>query len=54
MDLREMLDAVLAYETNHATRLAKSAAVVSEALRREGLEATVGNRDPRAGGVRDQ
>jgi hypothetical protein len=41
MDLREMLDAVLASESDHATRLAKSAAIVCEALRREGLEATV-------------
>lgn len=41
MDLREMLDTVLASESHHATRLAKSAAIVCEALRREGLEATV-------------
>jgi hypothetical protein len=41
MDLREMLDEVLASESDHATRLAKSAAIVCEALRREGLEATV-------------
>lgn len=41
MDLREMLDAVLASEFDHAVRLAKSAAIVCEALRREGLEATV-------------
>jgi hypothetical protein len=41
MDLREMLDAVLASESDHAPRLAKSAAIVCEALRREGLEATV-------------
>jgi len=40
MDLREMLDAVLASESDHATRLAKCAAIVCEALRREGLEAT--------------
>ena len=41
MDLREMLDAVLASESDHARRLVKCAAIVSEALRREGLEATV-------------
>lgn len=41
MDLREMLDGVLASETEHVRRLAKSAAIISEALRREGLEATV-------------
>jgi hypothetical protein len=41
MDLREMLDAVIASDADHATRLAKSAAIVCEALRREGLEATV-------------
>jgi hypothetical protein len=41
MDLREMLDAVLASKSDHAPRLAKSAAIVCEALRREGLEATV-------------
>jgi hypothetical protein len=41
MDLREMLDRVLASETEHVRRLAKSAAIISEALRREGLEATV-------------
>jgi hypothetical protein len=41
MDLREMLDAVLASESDHAPRLAKSAAIVCEALKREGLEATV-------------
>src|SRR4051794_21408256 len=41
MDLREMLDAVLASKSGHAPRLAKSAAIVCEALRREGLEATV-------------
>jgi hypothetical protein len=41
MDLRAMLDAVLASESNHTMRLAKSAAIISEALRREGLEATV-------------
>ena len=41
MDLRDMLDAVLASESDHPTRLAKSAAIISEALRREGLEATV-------------
>jgi hypothetical protein len=41
MDLREMLDVVLASESDHAPRLAKSAAIVCEALRREGLEATV-------------
>jgi len=41
MDLRPMLDEVLASETEHVRRLAKSAAIISEALRREGLEATV-------------
>jgi len=41
MDLRDMLDAVLASESDHPTRLAKSAAIISEAFRREGLEATV-------------
>jgi len=41
LDLREMLDAVLASKSDHAPRLAKSAAIVCEALRREGLEATV-------------
>ncbi|HKP76868.1 MAG TPA: hypothetical protein VJT67_15165 [Longimicrobiaceae bacterium] len=41
MDLRDMLDAVLASESDHPTRLAKSAAIISEALRREGLEATI-------------
>jgi hypothetical protein len=41
MDLREMLDAVLASKSDHAPRLAKSAAIVCEALRREDLEATV-------------
>jgi hypothetical protein len=41
MDLREMLDAVLSSDSDHATRLAKSAAIVCEALRRQGLEATV-------------
>src|SRR5688572_11287533 len=41
LDLREMLDSVLEAETDHARRLVKCAAIVSEALRREGLEATV-------------
>jgi len=41
MDLRRILDEVLELETDHARRLVKGAAVVSESLRREGLEATV-------------
>lgn len=41
MDLRPLLEDVLATETEHARRLVKAAAIVSEALRREGLEATV-------------
>ncbi len=41
MDLRRILDQVLASETDHARRLVKSAALISEALRLEGLEATV-------------
>jgi hypothetical protein len=41
MDLWRILDQVVASETDHARRLVKSAAVISEALRLEGLEATV-------------
>lgn len=41
MDLREMLDSVVSSETEHALRLVKCAAIVSQALQREGLEATV-------------
>lgn len=41
MDLRRGLDEVLATESDHPRRLVKVAAILSEALRREGLEATV-------------
>lgn len=41
MNLQRLLDEVVATETDHARRLVKAAAIVSEALRREGLEATV-------------
>lgn len=41
MDLRRILEEVMASETDHARRLVKCAAVISESLRGEGLEATV-------------
>lgn len=41
MDLKPILDEALSRETDHTRRLLMGAAVVSEALRREGLEATV-------------